>query len=121
MIRRLIGRQNRHGWPVARIRFAKNLAGSPQELFASLSAKWLRRSSPRSIRVIKQSRTEMVGGSRNAVAVFSRESGYDFRWSDLYCQNLFVRGCSTNSPVTLLGKAGEQAQSKPGFIDHAGS
>jgi len=30
----------------------------------------------------------MVGGSRNAVAVFSRESGYDFRWSDLYCENL---------------------------------
>src|SRR5437773_8938314 len=63
MIRRLIGRQNQHGWPVARIRFAKNLAGSPQELFASLSAKWLRRSSPRSIRVIKQSRTE--NGWRN--------------------------------------------------------
>src|SRR5260370_31834579 len=74
MIRRLIGRQNQRGWPVARTRFAKNLAGSPQELFESLSAKWLRRSSPRSIRVIKQSRTEMVGGSRNAVAVFSRSS-----------------------------------------------
>src|ERR1700756_1008455 len=70
MIRRLIGRQNQPSWPVARIRFAKNLAGSPLALFASLSAKWLRRSSPRSIRVIKQSRTEMVGGTRNAVAVF---------------------------------------------------
>src|SRR5260370_7267376 len=116
MIRRLIGRQNQRGWPVARTRFAKNLAGSPQELFESLSAKWLRRSSPRSIRVIKQSRTEMVGGSRNVVAVFSRESGYDFRWSDLYCQNLFVRGSSTNSPVTLLCKAAEQPHTNPRFL-----
>ena len=51
MIRRLIGRQNQPGWPVARIRFARYLAGSLEGLFASLSAKWLRRSSPRSIRI----------------------------------------------------------------------
>src|SRR4029077_13709317 len=48
MIRRLIGLQNQHGWPVARIRFARYLAGSLEGLFARLSAKWLRRSSPRS-------------------------------------------------------------------------
>ena len=35
---------------------------------------------------------------------------------------IFLFGAAaTNSPVALLGKAGEQAQSKPGFIDHAGS
>jgi hypothetical protein len=50
----------------------------------------------------------MVGGSRNGVAVFSRESGYDFRWSDLYCQDLFVRGCSHQFPGGALGKAGPE-------------
>ena len=67
----------------------------------------------------------MVGGSRNAVAVFSRESGYDFRWSDLYCQNpLPISGLAVHliPQVALLGKHG---QSKPRvsrvFIDHAGS
>ena len=35
---------------------------------------------------------------------------------------IFLFGAAaTNFPVALLGKAGEQAQSKPGFIDHAGS
>src|SRR5438067_13611194 len=88
MIPLLIGRQNPPGWPVARIRFAEHLAGNPAGLFASLSTKWLRWSSPRSIRVIKQSRTETVGGSRNAVAVFLRESAYDFRWSESFCSGL---------------------------------
>src|SRR5438552_4291486 len=53
MIPRLIDRQNRPGSSVVRIRFAKNLAGSPARLLASLSAKWLRRSSTRSIRVAR--------------------------------------------------------------------
>src|SRR5437773_5456346 len=53
MIRRLSGRQNQPGWSVVRIRFAEHLAGGPAGLFASLSAKWLRRSSPRSIRVVR--------------------------------------------------------------------
>src|SRR5258708_18667079 len=118
MIRHLIGRQNPLSSSVARIRFAKNLAGSPQELFASLSAKWLRRSSPRSIRVNKHSPTEMVGGSRNAVAVFSRESGDDFRWSDLYCQNRFCSGLQLPIPRWRFWV---KQESKPGFIDHAGS
>ena len=52
----------------------------------------------------------MAEGSRTAVAVFSRESGYDFRWSDLYCQDLFFLGCSHQFPGGALGKAGEQAQ-----------
>jgi len=35
---------------------------------------------------------------------------------------IFLFGAAaTNSPVALLGKTGEQAQSKPGFIDHAES
>ena len=35
---------------------------------------------------------------------------------------IFLFGAAaTNSPVALLGKAGERAQSKPGSIDHAGS
>src|SRR5439155_4966096 len=121
MIRRLIGRQNQHGWSVARIRFARYLAGNPAGLFASLSTKWLRRSSTPSIRAIKQSRTEMVGGSRNAVAAFSRESGYDF--AGLICiVRIFLFGAgATNSPVALLGKQESKPRVKPGFIDHAGS
>src|SRR5437762_2132413 len=29
-----------------------------------------------------------------------RDAGYDFRWSDLYCQNLFVRGFEAPEPLT---------------------
>lgn len=29
-----------------------------------------------------------------------RDIGYDFRWSDLYCQNLFVRGFEAPQPLT---------------------
>src|SRR6266513_1580742 len=53
MIRRLVGRWNHQGWSVARIRFVEHLAGGPAGLFASLSAKWLGRSSTRSIRVAR--------------------------------------------------------------------
>ena len=68
-----IDRQNRPGRSVARIRFARCLAGSLEGLFASLSVIWLRRSSPRSIRVIKQGRTEMAEASRKRCrCVFAR-------------------------------------------------
>ena len=29
-----------------------------------------------------------------------RDAGYDFRWSDLYCQNLFARGFEASEPLT---------------------
>ena len=29
-----------------------------------------------------------------------RDAGYDFRWSDLYCQNLFARGFEAPEPLT---------------------
>jgi len=29
-----------------------------------------------------------------------RDAGYDFRWSDLHCQNLFVRGFEAPEPLT---------------------
>ena len=63
----------------------------------------------------------MVGGSRNAVAAFSRESGYDF--AGLICiVRIFLFGAgATNSPVALLGKQESKPRVKPGFIDHAGS
>jgi len=32
-----------------------------------------------------------------------RDAGYNFRWSDLYCQNLFVRGWSHQFPGGAFG------------------
>jgi len=29
-----------------------------------------------------------------------RDAGYDFRWADLYCQNLFARGFEASNPLT---------------------
>ena len=76
MIRRLIGRQNQRGWPVAGIDFWKKLGWKPAGTFRELVREMVEAGARRDqfARLSRAQRT--VRGSRNAVGVFSpsRES-----------------------------------------------